>query len=193
MKTERERREAVSFIGNTSTLALIDVVLLAVITVAGEQIAERVDTIVFTAMFPLFGMMVAATMELIGVLAYGWVGGMVVGNINPIVAIVTATGPLAPLWFLTNTAYVTGARVVRYYGFKRRFEELNYRQMLTIALGGMLLNVIVMTIAQLFYFRLPWPLVALLIPAELAAGSIVPALLARKIADPLIQLRRGVL
>ena len=177
-----ERR---SFLGDTRTSAIVAGVLLALVMVAGEQVAERVDTIVFAGIFPIFGIMVHLICNLTAVFTYGLVAALIVANVNPIVAVATATGPLAPLWFFTNTATSLGARIVQYYMIRKGPLEMGYRDALAASFGGMIPNGAVMFPVQLLYFQLPWDKIILFKLAELAVGTFVPAGLALKASQAL--------
>lgn len=181
--------ERASFLGNTSTMGIVAGVLLALVMVAGEQVAERVDTIVFAGIFPVFGIMVHLICNLTATITYGWVSGMIVANVNPIVAVATATGPLAPLWFVTNTVTTTGARIVQYYMIRKGPRELNYWEMLAISFGGMLPNAAVMFPVQLLYFKMPWDVISYMVLAELVVGTFIPAYIALKSGQALKRTR----
>lgn len=180
-------QKRMSFVGDVSTRAIVTGVLLGVLMAALEQIAERVDTILFAGAFPVFGIIVANTMGLIGVLTFGWVGGILAEEINPIVAVATATGPLAPLWFVTNFAQVTGARAVMYI-IGKKTEELSLWETILICAGGTLLNSMVMFPVQLLYFNMPPKVIAFMVVLTFAVGAIIPAFIARKVS---IALRRS--
>jgi len=184
-----EDPERTSFLGNTRTSAIVAGVLLALVMVAGEQIAERVDTVVFAGIFPIFGIIVHLICNLTAVFTYGLVAALIVANVNPIVAVATATGPLAPLWFFTNTATSVGARIVQYYMIRKGPREMSYLDALAAAFGGMIPNSAVMFPVQLLYFNLPWDKILIAKVAELAVGTFIPAGIALKASQALKRTR----
>lgn len=177
--------ERASFVGDTRTSAIVAGVLLGVAMVAGEQVAERVDTIVFAGIFPIFGIIVHLIFNLTAVFTYGLAAALIVANINPIVSVATATGPLSPLWFFTNTATSIGARVVQYYMIRKGPREMTYRDALAAAFGGMIPNSAIMFPVQLLYFQLPFISILAFKVAELVTGTFIPAGVALKASQAL--------
>lgn len=184
-----EDPERTSFLGDTRTSAIVAGVLLALVMVVGEQIAERVDTIVFAGIFPIFGILVHLICNLTAVFTYGLVAALIVANVNPIVAVATATGPLAPLWFFTNTATSVGARIVQFYMIRKGPREMTYADALAAAFGGMVPNSVVMFPVQLLYFQLPWDKILIFKVVELAVGTFIPAAIALKASQALKRAR----
>ena len=172
--------ERASFLGNRTTAGIVAGVLLAVVMVAGEQIGERIDTVLLGGVFPLFGIVIHMICNMTAVVAYGLISALIVATLNPFIAIATGTGPMAPLWFFTNAGASLGGRVVHYWLIRKDVREMSLMHTFLVCLGGMAVNSAVMTPVQLFYFRMPWKLVVGMKAAEIAAGTILPAMTAWK-------------
>lgn len=167
--------ERASFLGNMTRGAMIGALLLAVLMVAGEQVAERVDTAIFGGVFLLFGIFVHITFNMTAVVTYGLGGALIVANLNPIVAVMAATGPLAPLWFLTNSAASVGGRVVHYYFVDKDISRMSLLDAFWVCLGGQLMNSLILLVVQFFYFDLPLDTILAFKGAELIAGAVLPS------------------
>lgn len=89
----------------TDTRALIGALLLAVCFSVNMQITERIDTATTGGILPWLGLTFVCLWFPAAVLAFGMTGALIVANFNPIIAVLTATGPLAPAWFAANTAW----------------------------------------------------------------------------------------
>lgn len=186
VRTEPKKR--ISFIGDVSTKAIVASVLMGVLMAALQQIGERVDTILFAGAFPLFGIIIANTIGLIAVLAFGWVGGLLAEEINPMVGVATATGPLAPLWFITNFAQVTGMAAVKYM-IGKPWQELSLKETFLICFGGTVLNSLVMLPVQMLYFNMPVQMIAIMVTATFLVGVFIPPIIARRVLKSLSKSR----
>src|SRR3990172_295524 len=101
----------------TSSKAIVSSVLISVAFVVAAQVAERADTALTGGAVLVFGNINLFIWLTIGCLLFGLTGAIIVANINPIVAKLTATGPLAPIWFIENT--INGlicAAVLKWFG-----------------------------------------------------------------------------
>lgn len=89
----------------TDTRSIVGSVLLAVAFSANMQITERLDTATVGGIIPWtalpFGIMWFTT----ACFFFGMTGGLIVASFNPIIAILTATGPLAPVHFTINWSF----------------------------------------------------------------------------------------
>ena len=101
--------ERASFSGNTTATAIIMSLFLAILMVVAEQFAEPLDTRLFGGSVVPFGIAVHMVFNVTAVVTYGLLGSLIVANLNPLISIATATGPMAPLWFVTNSAASFGA------------------------------------------------------------------------------------
>lgn len=183
--------ERASFSGNTTATGIIMSILLAILMVVGEQLAEPLDTTLFGGTVVPIGIAVHMICNLTAVVTYGLAGSLIVANLNPMVSIATATGPMAPLWFVTNSAASFGARLVHFYWIRKDIRKMSLFETFLVALGGMSLNSLIMLPVQLFYFNLPLATVAWYKVVELLAGSILPALVAWKLGPLLKKVRFG--
>ena len=87
------------------TRAIVGSVLLAVAFAANMQIAERIDTATVGGIIPWSGTMFARIWFTAAGVFYGMTGALIVASFNPIIAILTSTGPLAPFHILTNWTF----------------------------------------------------------------------------------------
>lgn len=183
--------ERTSFLGNMTRSAMFGAFALAVMMVAGEQVAERVDTAIFGGVFLLFGIFVHITFNMMAVVTYGLGGALIVANLNPIIAVMAATGPLAPLHFLTNSAASLGGRLVHYHLVDKDISRMSLLDTFWVCLGGQLMNSLILLVVQFFYFNLPLDTILAFKAAELIAGAVLPSFVvwyfARKIKRRFIQ------
>jgi hypothetical protein len=89
----------------TDTRSIVGSVLLAVGFSANMQIAERLDTATVGGIIPWIGLLFAGMWFTTACFYFGLTGGLIVSTFNPIIAVLTATGPLAPVHFTINWAY----------------------------------------------------------------------------------------
>jgi hypothetical protein len=90
----------------SGTRAIVASVLLAVCFSATMQITERIDTAMTGGVLDVLGGLFRNVWYWPATMYFGLTGGLIAANFNPIVAVLTATGPLAPAWFAVNTAHV---------------------------------------------------------------------------------------
>lgn len=167
--------EQASFMGNMTRSAMLGAIGLAVLMVAGEQVAERLDTAFFNGAFILFGSFVHLLFNMTAVVAYGLGAALIVANLNPIVAVMAATGPLAPLWFLTNSAASFGGRVVHHHLIGKDIRQMSLSEVFLVCLGGQAVNSLILLVVQFFYLDLPVNTILIFKVGELVAGSVLPA------------------
>ncbi len=89
----------------TDTRSIVGSVLLAVAFSANMQIAERLDTATVGGIIPWLGLLFAGMWFTTACFYFGLTGGLIVSTFNPIIAVLTATGPLAPVHFTINWSY----------------------------------------------------------------------------------------
>jgi hypothetical protein len=86
------------------TRSIISAVFIALGFTVTMQIAERIDS-AYGGLAPLVAIVIGTFWFAAGSMFYGIVGALIVSWVNPVVANLTATGPLAPLWFTVNPMY----------------------------------------------------------------------------------------
>lgn len=106
----------------TDTRAIVGSILLAVAFSANMQITERIDTATVGGIIPWTGMLVGGIWFTTACIWYGLTGGLIVASFNPIIAILTATGPLAPVHFTINWSYNIPFALMAYYVLRRQRE-----------------------------------------------------------------------
>ena len=161
--------------GRTDTRAIVSSLMLSLAMIVILRIAEPIDTIVTGGLFPVSGRVVAFTMVGLGTWMFGGVGGLIVAEINPPIAVATGSSPIAPFFFITNAlimvaAAIVGARVPNIMSWKAIFAFT--------ALASIFLVLIYIPL-HLFYFRLPVERMLSLYAVQTAASIPLPALLLR--------------
>ncbi|TAN31745.1 hypothetical protein EPN29_11045 [bacterium] len=113
-------------------------VLWGIVVAVMLNIAERLDSAIFGGTFFLFG---AATQALaVGPALFGLPGGWITLVISPLFSTLTATTPLAPIFFFTNSLYAIGTAVGTYM-VKREGKGLTILQLyLANAVGSLLIT-----------------------------------------------------
>lgn len=103
----------------TDTRSIVGSVLLAVAFSANMQITERLDTATVGGIIPWtalpFGIMWFTT----ACFFFGMTGGLITASFNPIIAILTATGPLAPVHFTINWSFNIPMAIMAAYVLRR--------------------------------------------------------------------------
>lgn len=99
--------------GRIDTKGIVSALMISLAMIGLLQFGERLDTFFFGGLFPVSGRVISITMIGLGTMMYGVVGGLIVSEINPLIATATGTSPIAPFWLLTNatqvlSAYITG-------------------------------------------------------------------------------------
>jgi hypothetical protein len=89
----------------SSTTVIMAALFLALGFTVNMQITERIDTALWGGISPLLGLFFFSLWNATGAAFYGLPGALIVANINPVVANLTATNPLAPTFFATNSLY----------------------------------------------------------------------------------------
>lgn len=123
----------------TDTKALVGSILLAVAFAANMQIAERVDTATMGGIIPWTGTMFARIWFTASAIFYGLSGALIVASFNPIIAVLTSTGPLAPAHFLTNWSFCIPFALISHAILKRR-SGLGLATFMTITVGCALIS-----------------------------------------------------
>ncbi len=117
----------------TDTRSIVGSVLLAVAFSANMQVTERLDTATVGGIIPWtaipFGIMWFTT----ACFFFGMTGGLIVSSFNPIIAILTATGPLAPVHFTINWSFNIPMALMASYVLRKR-QPIPYRTYLTMVL-----------------------------------------------------------
>lgn len=111
----------------SSTTVIMAALFLALGFTVNMQITERIDTAMWGGVSPLWGFFFFGMWNAAGAMFYGIPGALIVANINPIVANLTATNPMAPTFFVTNTLYAVPMALWTWY-FKQPGQGLTFRQ-----------------------------------------------------------------
>lgn len=143
----------------TDTRTIVGSVLLAVCFSATMQITERIDTALTGGILNILGFIFQNVWFWPASMYFGMTGGLIAANFNPFIAILTATGPLAPAWFAVNSAHV----IPQAYLSQRAFEErrpkkdgITLRYFMTVMVPiAQVFTVIPLLIPWIFIFKLP--------------------------------------
>ncbi|HEX2922703.1 MAG TPA: hypothetical protein VHS28_01595 [Chloroflexota bacterium] len=95
--------------GRTDTKGIVSSLMISLVMIGIMQFGERLDTILTGGLFPVSGRIISITMIGFGTMLYGVVGGLIVSEINPLIATATGTSPIAPFFFITNACQVLSA------------------------------------------------------------------------------------
>jgi hypothetical protein len=79
------------------------------------QITERIDMALSGGVLFWFGLAFVCVWFPAAVIYFGLTGGLLAANFNPIIALLTATSPLAPRFFFDNTLFVVPFAIMTYY------------------------------------------------------------------------------
>ncbi len=141
------------------TRAIVASVLFAVCFSATMQITERIDTAITGGLLDVLGGLFRNVWYWPAVLYFGLTGGLIAANFNPIIAVLTATGPLAPAWFAVNTAHVIPAAYLTQHEFEKRRatkEGIDLKTFLTkMVLIAHPFSLLPLIPVWLFVFKLP--------------------------------------
>lgn len=133
------------------------------------QITERIDTIMWGGISPLWGLFFFALWNAAGAMFFGLPGALIVANVNPIVANLTATNPLAPVFFATNSLYAIPMALWTWY-FKEEGEGLTFGQVVTAHVLSVPLAVVPLAFVWLYVLQLTAPVTAMWFVASCIAG-----------------------
>lgn len=100
-----------AFPGRTDTKGIVGALMISLAMIGILQFGERLDTMFFGGLFPVSGRVISITMIGLGTMMYGVAGGLIVSEINPLIATATGTSPIAPFWLLTNASQVLSAYI----------------------------------------------------------------------------------
>ncbi len=140
----------------TDTRSIVIAVFFALGFTITMQVTERLDTAVFGGVIPLFGIVFGSFWFTWGAMYMGLTGGIAVAWINPIVANLTATGPLAPFHFTFNTLYcVPMALMVR--ATKPKGRGFSFREWMTLHMIASILTLLPLLGIHTMFLGFTWP------------------------------------
>lgn len=158
----------------SDTRTIVGSVLLAVAFSATMQITERIDTAMTGGVMTILGIMFQNVWFWPAAMYFGLTGGLIAANFNPFIAILTATGPLAPAWFAVNSAHVIPMAFLSRRAFEERRatkEGISFRYFMTRMVPvAQFFTVLPLLVPWLFVFKLPLPSVILFFIIELLMG-----------------------
>lgn len=150
----------------TDTRSIVGAVLLAVCFSATMQITERIDTALTGGIVPVLGLIFQNVWFWPAAMYFGLTGALITANFSPFIAILTATGPLAPFWFAVNTAHSIPMAYLSSHAFEQRRankEGISFKYFMTrMAPIAQFFAVLPILGLWIFLFRLPFILVMVL-------------------------------
>ena len=143
----------------TDTRTLVGGVLLAVCFSATMQITERIDVAISGGVLFWFGLAFVNVWFTAAVIYFGLTGGLMAANFNPIIALLTATSPLAPRFFFDNTLFVVPFALMTSY-YLRKKGHIDFKTFMIMITVSMAIDIVptIGTWLLLFHFT---PLVSL--------------------------------
>jgi hypothetical protein len=138
----------------TDTRSLVSSVLLAIAFTANMQITERIDAATTGGALMWLGVMFATTWMLTGSTFFGLTGAIVVANVNPLIAILTASAPLAPCFFAANMLISVPAALL-IHQVKKTGQALPFKTFMALGVPCGMLSVIPLFIIWVLLLRLP--------------------------------------
>jgi hypothetical protein len=158
--------------GRTDTKGIVSGLMLSLAMIGLLQFAERLDTALVGGLFPVSGRVIAFTMIALGTFMYGLVPGLIVAEINPLIATATGTSPIAPFFFLTNALICLAALIAG-----RRFQNvISWQAVLAFSVLASVLLVLVYIPLHMFYFNLPVERMLSLYAVQTAFSIPLPAI-----------------
>lgn len=153
----------------SSTTVIMASLFLALGFTVNMQITERIDTAMWGGISPLWGLFFFSLWNMPGAIFFGLPGALIVANINPVVANLTATNPLAPTFFATNTLYAVPVALWAWY-FKRPGEGLTFTQISIAHFLSIPLAVVPLAFIWLFVLNFTIEVIALWFVASAVFG-----------------------
>lgn len=153
----------------SSTTVIMASLFLALGFTVNMQITERIDTIMWGGISPLWGLFFFALWNAAAAMFFGLPGALIVANVNPIVANLTATNPLAPVFFATNSLYAIPMALWTWY-FKDEGEGLTFLQVATAHVLSVPLAVVPLGFVWAFVLQMTPTVIAMWYVASCIAG-----------------------
>ncbi len=163
--------------GLTDTKGIVSSLMVSLAMIGLLQFGERIDTAFFGGLFPVSGRVISVTMIGLGTMMYGVVGGLIVAEINPLVATATGTSPIAPFWLLTNGAQVLAAWIVGV----RFGNVITWRACITYAVVASVFIVVLYIPLHILYFQLPVERLVAMYSFQSAFSIVLPSIFLRGI------------
>jgi predicted membrane channel-forming protein YqfA (hemolysin III family) len=168
----------------TDTRSIVGSVLLAVAFSANMQITERLDTATVGGIIPWTALPFGVMWFTAACFFFGMTGGLIAASFNPIIAILTATGPLAPVHFTINWSFCIPMALMAAYVLRKN-KPISYRTYLIMVMVSVAAIATSLIPVWLFLFKFSLPQVAglwLWAVAEGLPGSILGFLFVRSVA-----------
>lgn len=161
--------------GRVDSKGIVSSIFLSLAMIGLLQFGERLDTFFFGGLFPVSGRIISITMIGLGTMLYGLVGGIIVADINPLIATATWTSPIAPFWLLTNAAQAVCAWLVG-----ARFKNvISWPCVVAYTVVASLVLVALYIPLHVLYFKMPWQKMLTLYAFQTLLSIPVPAIFLR--------------
>lgn len=161
--------------GRVDSKGIVSSIFLSLAMIGLLQFGERLDTFFLGGLFPVAGRIISITMIGLGTMLYGLVGGIIVADINPLIATATGTSPIAPFWLLTNAAQAVCAWLVA-----ARFKNvISWPCVVAYTVAASLVLVALYIPLHVFYFKMPWQKMLNMYAFQTVCSIPVPAIFLR--------------
>ena len=144
----------------TDTRSLVSSVLLAIAFTAMMQITERIDAATTGGALMWLGIMGATLWMLTGSTFFGLTGALIVANVNPFIAILTASAPLAPCFFVANMLVSVPAALLIHH-IKKAGEPFPFNKFMAVGIPCGMLSVIPLFVIWVLLLNLPAQLITI--------------------------------
>jgi len=160
------------------TKAIVSGVMLGIVMVLVQQVTSRIDVALSGGSFSIVGGITWATVSGLSALLFRQPAGLITGEIQALIGLLTASSPLAPTFFLSNGL---GSLAYTWVATRRRMDT--WLDHLLAQLVQNLVGNLMVALALLFILHLPLSVVLLSIAVTGGIGAIVSTLLTKPIAE----------
>lgn len=161
--------------GRTDTKGIVSALMVSLVMIGILQFGERLDTLLTGGLFPVSGRVISITMIGFGTMMYGVVGGLIVSEINPLIATATGTSPIAPFFFITNASQVLSAYITG----KIYDDVITWKATITNGILATIFLVALYIPMHILYFHMPVEKMLSLYGMQSVFSLTVPAVLLR--------------
>ena len=171
------------------TSAVITTVFMGLIMTVILQISNLVDTALAGGTIPILSAVVCSAIWIPAAMFYGLTGALTTAWINPVIANLTASSPMAPFLFLTNAAHTVPIALLTLL-IKRRDRGLRLWQVIVIGQLGGVADSLVYGLGNRLILQMPWDFITFQVlvtqPCFLVGSLVTFAIMRRLLKTGLI-------
>jgi formate/nitrite transporter FocA (FNT family) len=160
------------------TKAIVAGVMLGIVMVLVQQVTSRIDVALTGGSFSIIGGITWATVSGLSALLFRQPAGLITGEIQALIGLLTASSPLAPTFFLSNGL---GPLAYTWVATQRRMDT--WLDHFLAQLAQNLVGNVMVALALLFILHLPITVVLLSIVVTGGLGAIGSTLLTKPLAE----------